>query len=56
MNPGTYQIDAQSLEKAHALFESGNIDRIEVGTVAGLCEIHCCLFVGCTTLPGKCAR
>ena len=40
MNSKTYQIDAQSLKQAHALFESGDIDRIEVGTVAGLCEIH----------------
>ena len=37
MNSKTYQIDAQSLKQAHALFESGDIDRIEVGTVAGLC-------------------
>ena len=44
MNSKTYQIDAQSLKQAHALFESGDIDRIEVGTVAGLCEIHRYLF------------
>lgn len=46
MNSKTYQIDAQSLKQAHALFESGDIDRIEVGTVAGLCEIHRYLFGG----------
>lgn len=33
MGNKTYQIDACSLEKAHALFETGAIDRIEVGTV-----------------------
>ena len=31
----TYQIDAASIEKARALFSSGDIDRIEVGTVRG---------------------
>ena len=36
MGNKTYQIDACSLEKAHALFETGAIDRIEVGTVKGL--------------------
>ena len=33
MNSKTYQIDAQSLKQAHALFESGDIDRIELGDV-----------------------
>ena len=41
MNKKTYQIDAASLEQARALFESGDIDRIEVG---------------CTTLPEKSGR
>mgnify|MGYP000812673952 CR=1 FL=1 len=50
MNSKTYQIDAQSLEQAHTLFESGDIDRIEVGTVAGLCEIHRYLFGGLLSL------
>ncbi len=53
MNPKTYQIDAQSLEQAHALFESGDIDRIEVGTVAGLCAIHRALFGGLYDFAGK---
>lgn len=53
MNSKTYQIDAQSLKQAHALFESGDIDRIEVGTVAGLCEIHRYLFGGLYDFAGK---
>ena len=42
----TDNIDAQSLNKAYALFESGDIDRIEVGTVKGLQDIHRYLFGG----------
>ena len=34
-------------------FESGDIDRIEVGTVAGLCEIHRYLFGGLYDFAGK---
>lgn len=49
----TTEIDAQSLEKAVALFESGEIDRIEVGTVAGLCRIHSHLFGGLYDFAGK---
>lgn len=49
----TYTIDAQSLEKAHALFESGDIDRIEVGTVKGLQDIHRYLFGGLYDFAGK---
>ena len=45
--------DAQSLNKAHALFESGVIDRIEVGTVKGLCDIHRYLFGGLYDFAGK---
>ena len=39
----TNEIDKLSLAKAHALFETGDIDRIEVGTVKGLCDI-CLLY------------
>ena len=49
----TDKIDAQSLNKAHALFESGVIDRIEVGTVKGLCDIHRYLFGGLYDFAGK---
>lgn len=49
----TYTIDAQSLEKVHALFESGDIDRIEVGTVKGLQDIHRYLFGGLYDFAGK---
>lgn len=46
MGKKTDRIDAQSLNKAHTLFESGDIDRIEVGTVKGLQDIHRYLFGG----------
>ena len=49
----TNEIDKLSLAKAHALFETGDIDRIEVGTVKGLCDIHRYLFDGLYDFAGK---
>ncbi len=49
----TQEIDAWSLELAYALFLSGEIDRIEVGTVAGLCAVHRALFGGLYDFAGQ---
>ena len=49
----TNEIDKLSFAKAHALFETGDIDRIEVGTVKGLCDIHRYLFDGLYDFAGK---
>lgn len=46
-------IDGLSLQKAHALFETGDIHKIEVGTVKGLREIHKYLFDGLYDFAGK---
>ncbi len=37
-------IDKRSLEKAYRLFETGDIDQIEIGTTKGLLQIHKYLF------------
>ena len=47
------EIDAQSLQKAYQLFESGAIEQIEVGTTKGLCQIHHYLFEGLYDFAGK---
>lgn len=47
------EIDMQSLEKANALFETGDISTIEVGTIKGLCDIHRYLFGGLYDFAGK---
>lgn len=52
----TNEIDRLSLEKAQALFDTGDIDKIEVGTVKGLCDIHAYLFGGLYDFAGKVRR
>ena len=49
----TNNIDEKSLQKAHALFDSGDIKNIEVGTSVGLCQIHKYLFDGLYDFAGK---
>jgi len=46
-------IDEQSLPKAYDLFDSGAINRVEVGTVKGLRQIHKHLFDGLYDFAGK---
>jgi len=46
-------IDKESLEKAYRLFETSNIERIEVGSTKGLQQIHLYLFDGLYEFAGK---
>ena len=47
------EIDAKSLENAKQLYVSGDIERIEVGTVKGLQDIHKALFDGLYKFAGE---
>lgn len=46
-------IDGKSKQKAHALFESSFIERIEVGTTKGLQQVHAYLFGGLYNFAGQ---
>jgi cell filamentation protein len=46
-------LDGQSRKKAYALFESGLIENIEVGTAKGLQQIHAYLFGGLYPFAGQ---
>ena len=47
------QIDEKSLQKAFRLFESGDIERMEIGTTKGLQQIHKYIFDGLYDFAGK---
>ncbi len=49
----SHDIDEQSLQNAYRLYESGDVNRIEVGTTQGLQQIHRYLFDGLYTFAGQ---
>jgi cell filamentation protein len=46
-------IDKKSLEKAYNLYETGFIEKIEIGTTKGLQQIHLYLFDGLYNFAGQ---
>ena len=47
------QIDEKSLQKAFQLFESGDIEQMEIGSTKGLQQIHKYIFGGLYDFAGK---
>ena len=47
------QIDEKSMQKAFQLFESGDIERMEIGSTKGLQQIHKYIFGGLYDFAGK---
>lgn len=47
------EIDSKSILNAYKLFETNYIEKIEVGTTKGLCEIHKYIFNNLYDFVGK---